>query len=314
MSEHARFVNPLETVLYLKSLPVLQGLGYGELALIARRARERHFRRGELILRPDRAIDSFFIVVEGRVRVSRDGVREMTCQAGHNVGILHALAQIHHGVEAVAEEDTLALKIESHAMFEIFEDHFSILQNTIRNIGVTLTKILKETSDGTFRIIADREPLPGRPLDLVERIDRVRSGGIFHRVSFDALARLAMAVREVRFEPGDTIWKEGDPSGYLLNILSGEIECTFDEGQKSFRAGAGYPLGNVESVAEKPRWYEARATTPVVAFRADTEIFLDTMEDHFDLAMEFLQASARNILRYMAERAAAEQASIQEAS
>ena len=35
------------------------------------------------------------------------------------------------GVEAIAEEDTLALKIESQAMFEIFEDHDAAIRELV---------------------------------------------------------------------------------------------------------------------------------------------------------------------------------------
>lgn len=314
MSDRTRFVNPLDTVLYFKSLPVLRGLDYGELALIARRVQERHVRRGAKLLRPDRPIDSFFIVVEGSVRVMQDGVTQMTCGPGQNVGILHVLARINRGVEAVAEEDTLVLEMKAAGIFDIFEDHFSILHNTIRNIGVTLLRILKDTSDGARKVVEQEIPLPDRPLDLVERIDRFRRARVFQRVSFDALARVAMSMREVRYEAGTRLWKAGDPSGYLLVLLAGEVSCVYDQGRKSFRAGVGYPLGNVESLAERPRWYEARTVSPVVALRGETQAFLDTLEDHFDLALEFLQASASNILRYMGERTLDEADLIQEAS
>jgi CRP-like cAMP-binding protein len=314
MSERMRFVNPLETVLYLKSLPVLRGLGYGELGLLARQAHERHFRKGARLIDPERSIDSFYIVVEGRVRVERDGRLQMICGPGDNVGILHLLARIHRGVEALAEADTLVLELQSRALFEIYEDHFSILQNTIRNLGRTLLRILRDTSPGTYKVAGDLDPLPDRPLDLVERIDRFRRNEIFRRVSFDALAKVAMSMREMRFEADTVLWRRGDPSGTLLILLSGEVLCTLDEDRGTFRAGSGYPLGNVESLAQRPRWYDARTLDRVVALEGETETFLDTLEDHFDLAMEFLQASASNLLRYMDARAAAPEPLVRETS
>jgi hypothetical protein len=43
----------------------------------------------------------------------------------------------------------------------------------------------------------------------------------------------------------------------------------------------------------------------VVALRSDTEAFLDILEDHFEMAMSFVRAMARNVIQIRGELAGA---------
>jgi CRP-like cAMP-binding protein len=69
------------------------------------------------------------------------------------------------------------------------------------------------------------------------------------------------------------------------------------ENGTKFRAGPGYPLGNVESQALAPRWYEAVTETPLIVLSGSTDTFVDVLEDHFSLALDFLSTMARNLVR-----------------
>jgi hypothetical protein len=56
-------------------------------------------------------------------------------------------------------------------------------------------------------------------------------------------------------------------------------------------------VGNLESLAGDPRWFLARAETPLVVLRFETAAFLDQLEDHFDMAVDFMAALASIVLR-----------------
>ena len=132
-----------------------------------------------------------------------------------------------------------------------------------------------------------------------------RPGSPFERSSLEALARLARSTPEVRFRPGDVLWRAGDPSDYALILVAGTIACSTPDGRELFRAGPGYPLGNLERFTDEPRWFTATAETDVLALRGETEAFLDLIEDHFDMALAFISTMARNLLsirRSLAER------------
>jgi hypothetical protein len=63
----------------------------------------------------------------------------------------------------------------------------------------------------------------------------------------------------------------------------------------------GYPLGNLESQCGAARWYEAVVETPVTGFRNETDAFLDTIEQHFEMALEFLATMATGLIARRAE-------------
>ena len=67
----------------------------------------------------------------------------------------------------------------------------------------------------------------------------------------------------------------------------------------SFRAGPGFPLGALEAVGQVPRWYEARALTPVVGLQAQTDVLVDLFEDSFEMAMDYLALVASATLRIL---------------
>ena len=111
-----------------------------------------------------------------------------------------------------------------------------------------------------------------------------------------ALIQLAMAFEEKRLDANQVLWRAGDNSGFSYILLTGTVRCNLENGTH-FRAGPGYPLGNLESQALAPRWYEAVTESPVLALKGRTDTFVDVLEDHFSLALDFLGALARNLLQ-----------------
>jgi CRP-like cAMP-binding protein len=112
---------------------------------------------------------------------------------------------------------------------------------------------------------------------------------------------------EERFEPGAEIWRAGDPSGFLHILVEGTVACEVEPG-RAFRAGPGYPLGNLESLARAPRWYRAVAETPVTTLRGGTDVYLDVLEDHFEMGMRVLSSMAAGMIRILDEKRRSEAA------
>lgn len=293
-----RLVGPIDRILYMKSLPTLQGMGLRETAQVARHAREMTFRQGETILDAESELRTVHIVVSGIVRVTRRGVRLLDCGPTDNIGLLAALARDRAGLEAVAETDLVTLAIEFEALLDLFEENFQLLQNTIRNLAVFQRAMLEHVVDGSvrrpwFEFGPHRQ---GRSIDLVQRLLLLRQGGVFRRIGLEALALMASGMEEQVWPEGHVFWERGDPSGQLFVIVSGEVECELDARYGSFRAGLGYPLGNLETLGQSPRWYRPVALTPVVTLRGNHETFFDVLEDDFDVALDFIAAMAAGAL------------------
>ena len=307
MSDRLHFVSPLERAVFLRGLEQLQGATPEQIAAVAHSAEERFFRKGQELLDPTRPPASIHIIVNGSVRAEGDEHRGALLGPGDTMGTLTVLSRAERGFRAVAETDVTTLEVGIEDIFELYEDRFDVFVSTLRGLSRELLRLRKQIRHGTRLAPRDGLVLPPRELDLVERLVHMGlmgRGGIFQRTSMDALVRMARRLHEVRFDAGTVLWRTGDPSGYMLIIMEGEVSCRLPEG-RIFYAGDGYPLGNLENHAAQPRWYEATALKPLRALHADTEPFYDILEDHFDLSLDFLSAVAGSVLRVARENAEA---------
>ena len=143
---------------------------------------------------------------------------------------------------------------------------------------------------------------PTRELDLVERIFFLRKMQVFQRASINALAEVSRAMAQVRFEPGLTLWREGDAGPGIFLILSGTVSASSEARGLRFRPGPGFPLGAVEAVGEVPRWYEAVTETRLVALQGNVEALIDVFEDNSEMAMQYLQVMAQATLDILESR------------
>src|SRR5262245_52017385 len=300
---------PFGRILALRRLPALDGLPTPELAVIAEQMRERSFPRGSGLLREGEPVPAIYLLLEGRVHISRHGVVLGHAGPGAAVGGVGIFSRDPEGIQAVAETDAVALELSAEDCAEIFEDHFPILQNVLRETCRQLIRTWQRHPAG-LSIGQSRTPAvyaaaatasPGE-LDLVERILILRRGAPFGRSSLNALAELSRAMAEVRFDPDVTLWNEGEPSGPLYLLVAGQVSCS-GSGGVALAAGPGTALGVAESMAEWPRWYTAVTATPVTLLHGTVDGMLDVFEDNFDMAMDYLAAISRHQMRLLEQAA-----------
>ncbi len=114
----------------------------------------------------------------------------------------------------------------------------------------------------------------------------------FGKLSEEKLDDLLAAGVVVRFEPGETIVKEGDPADCSYILLEGTASIRRNE-VEVIRRGAGEWLGEVALLDSPVRSATARAETPVTALMVLREAF----------EMELGEAEfARSLLRTMAAK------------
>jgi CRP-like cAMP-binding protein len=294
----ARLVPPLERMLHIKRIPMLADLPSSEIAVLADAADERRFARGEVVFREGEPVGSLHFVVRGRLATRRRGQSTGLVGPGGGVGALSLFARDPIGAEVVADEDTLTLEIDADAAWEVLEDRFPILHHIMRETSRHAVDLLVR-----FRL----DPSAGMPaaasarlgeggIDLVDRIFFLRGLSVFRRSSITALADLARAIAQVRLDPGVVLWREGEPSTSIFLIGSGTLRATSAAGV-DFRPGPGFPLGALESLGERPRWYDVVTETPVVAMQGHMGALVDVFEDNFEMAMDYLAVVAQSMLR-----------------
>jgi CRP/FNR family transcriptional regulator, cyclic AMP receptor protein len=314
MPADAPTVGTVERILSLKRIPILSGLPPEDLAVVAEHGRERFFPKGGVLLREGEPIPALYAVLDGRVHMSRKGrVLGHVGSAGF-VGGAGMFARDPDGLAAVAETDTLALEVEADAALEIFEDHFPILHHVLREVCRWLLDLVARLPSERYPDIFPPFEVPRAPtgdLDLVERILFLRQVSPFTRSSINALAELSRGMAEVAFPPGTRLWDEGEAAGTVLLIVSGTVGCTARGGDAVFTTRPGAPMGAVESMAERPRWYTATTETKVTALQGSVEGLIDVFEDNFEMAMDYLAVMARAQIRLLELRVSASGAALE---
>jgi len=301
-------VGTVERILSLKRIPILAGLSPEDLAVVAEHGRERFFPKGSVLLREGEPIPALYAVLDGRVHLARKGRKLGHVTSAEFVGGAGIFARDPEGLSATAETDTLALELDADATLEIFEDHFPILHHVLREVCRWLLDLVGRLPSSLYGDIFPRFEAPIAPagdLDLVERILFLRQVSPFAQSSINALAELSRGMAEVSLPAGTRLWEEGEASGTVLLLVSGTIACTARGGEATFTTGPGAPLGAVESMAERPRWYTAVTETKVTALQGSIEGLIDVFEDNFDMAMDYLAVMARAQIRLLELRVSA---------
>ncbi len=262
------------------------------LSVAAEHLRERAFPSGAVLAREGEPMASCYLLVRGRVRVSRRGTVLGEAEPGSLVGLEALISQDHLGLGVVAATDVLALQLDSDTLLGILGDEFPLVHEGIRASSRRLLALMRRLP-GPWHDSTDR-PFPqpaGRRMNLVEVLLFLRTpGGPFERSSIDALAELAVTLREVPFEPGHVFWREGETAERTGLVVEGSIACTSSRGAAPclWRVGPGRPLGDLEALAGEPRWFDAVAETAGVVVEQEVENLIDLFEDNVDVALDYL--------------------------
>ncbi len=301
-----RFVSPYNRLLYLRTLPLLGTLSAEELAVLGDHMHEKFFRSGDSLLREGEPVDAIHVVVEGRVRVSRQGRDFRVFGPRDAVGVFGLLARAGEGVHAKAEVPTLTLSLDADALVDVCEDHFSILHHLLRAVSKLVIDERRELpgNAGFDRSWDDSVVCPARSLDMVERMFFMTRALPFWQSNIEALAGLARRVQEARLARGETLWKSGEASDTIALLVCGGVSCRVDGGNQQFRVGSGGVVGALDAIAAVPRWHEATTESETVVLRLAPDDLVDVIEDHYDLGMDLLASTARELLEVFEQRAA----------
>ena len=299
MDRSLQLISPLGRAFHLRRLSGLRDSPPANLAAIALLAHEHSFARGAVLHQSGERLERVHIVVEGRVHVRGGEHGDEVVGAERGIGMLSLLARDDNGLDAVADTDTQTLALRADDLFSAFEDDFGILYNQLRDLAAQTLHVRRQTPDGAYLTGTAPGDVPAGNIDVVQKLLYMRSG-MFRNAPMDALITMAQRMRTRRFEPGTRLWKIGAASGFLYAILEGRVRCTTEDGRQ-FVCGPGYPLGHLESQCDAPRWYEAVADTAVTALQNDVDLFLDTLEQHSEMAIDFVAGMASALILRRAE-------------
>jgi CRP-like cAMP-binding protein len=134
--------------------------------------------------------------------------------------------------------------------------------------------------------------MPTKPRSEVDRKTRL-SRELFLRVLVlskpkPAVARaLADAITDVRFAPGQVVYRAGEDPLALFWITSGEVDLVSEiEGEDAWHFGAGAVVGILDVILSRPRARTAVARTEVEAMKLRSDDWLEVLEDNPDYMAE----------------------------
>lgn len=295
-------VSPLERAVFLRAQPYFDGLDSAVLAVLASHTREHRARAGEVLYDEAKSLRRVSFIVDGTVRTLLDDETLFVIDAPGGVGLAHGLARSARPPIAVADTECLTLQIELDGMIQILEDHFSLV--------LQICRIFARLVLDSERVVEAPAPdwgLPTRgdddwnPLDLVHRLAWARRAPIFRNANLSVLAELMGTSREMRLASDEWLWRAGDPAESVAVLVDGSLHL--ESPARSQHAGPGSLVGFAELFADRPRVFGARAEEPCTLLVTPRSAILDAMEDHFDLALDLLDALATRHLALRAPRA-----------
>lgn len=287
-------VSVRERMLQLKSLPVMGQLGSADLSFLARHASELRVPAGVTVLRRGEVAQRVFLMTRGAVELRvGDEVRDRL-EAPASVGVVPMWADRAPPYDAVTTEPSLLLDVPNEVMFGFFENHPVMLANITAGIATGLLHMqgglpLDDSANGPP--MGDR---PAGPLNFVERLLLLRDTDFFADANIDALGELARHQIEQRFEPGEDLWRQGDPATHSLRIVYGNVRTERDG--RVARIGAGHRLGGLDSIATQARSYTATAETEVIGIVEKASVMSGVIEEQPELARRLLGRMASAML------------------
>jgi len=295
-----------ETVDFLATVPLLEGLEEADLVELARVMRRRTVREGEILWRQGDEPREMVFIVDGAVSASLDVPGDRTVEIGtagpgETVGEIGLLDREGHTMSvrvtetatvlALGRLDFAALLAGQHpSAFRLKRRLASIftarLRNQLRHLAVSLGgEMAGPPAEDAARALADLEDC--RPPDS----NYVRRMATFH--DFDPLALWGFLTSGsyVRCPPGRTLLAEGAPSTAYYLTINGAVEKLLVRGNWRIRVGLvgpGRAFGYESLIDGRP--------SPVTAITRERALLLVLPRDLFEQLFNGADAVSRGFL------------------
>jgi CRP/FNR family transcriptional regulator, cyclic AMP receptor protein len=129
----------------LAGCPLFHGIDADGLAALADRATQVDFPAGHVIARQGEIGTGFFVVIEGRVRVVRDGVLVATLGPGDFFGELSVLDRQPRNAMVAAEIPTTCLALASWDFEAVLLEEPALTLSILRGVATRLRGVTEST-------------------------------------------------------------------------------------------------------------------------------------------------------------------------
>ena len=124
----------VEKVIFLQNVDVFEAVPTEQLAYLAAIAEEVTYLSGDPIYEVDQESDALYLVLEGKVRLHRDGEEITTAGAKEAFGTWALFDDEPRVATSTAVEDCRLLRIDREDFLELLSDHVEITQGVFKTI------------------------------------------------------------------------------------------------------------------------------------------------------------------------------------
>ena len=133
-----------------------------------------------------------------------------------------------------------------------------------------------------------------RKLATIEKVIFLKSVDIFSHASIEELGRIAALTDEVHFEPGETIFREGEPTDAIYLVLKGRVAVESD-GRVVREVTDKQAFGTVAALDRNPAVHTLKAIDAVHALKLYAQDFDDILSVDFECVRSVIHALCRLI-------------------
>jgi CRP-like cAMP-binding protein len=126
-------------------------------------------------------------------------------------------------------------------------------------------------------------------LTTIEKVIFLKSVDIFKHATVEELGGVAALTEEIHFQPGETIFREGDPVEAIYLVLQGRVAAERD-GQVVREIREKQAIGTVAALDLRPAIHTVRAIAPVHALKLNAQDLHDILSLDFDLVRAVFHA------------------------
>jgi CRP/FNR family transcriptional regulator, cyclic AMP receptor protein len=123
-------------------------------------------------------------------------------------------------------------------------------------------------------------------LTIIEKVIFLKSVDIFEHATVEQLGRIAGLTKEVHFEPGETIFKEGELGDAFYLLLSGRVFIE-KNGNTLREIKEKEAFGTLEVLDFHPRAVTAKAVDQVRALKLNGQEFHDLLSLDMEMVRPF---------------------------
>jgi len=135
----------VEKVIFLQDVDIFQMISTEDLARVATITEELEYKEGQVIFKINDLSDSMYIVIEGKVKMDRDGETVMIARHKDVFGTWALFDDETRVVNATVIEPSTLLKIDKEEFIDLLADNVRITQSVLKAMVVKLRNLMTRT-------------------------------------------------------------------------------------------------------------------------------------------------------------------------